>query len=570
MRIPLWYDVDTSYSTPTAPVPADYLIPWVAITPNSNGTSAVISVGSSVATPASYGGSVAGTGSFNDPDFVINTSSMPYTLNGLTPGSNYVLRIRAYSGSGQTGTYGEYAYQYFTTPKPSSVGGVTGTVSGTQTPGDITQTGTSSAIIGNREVSKSLFIVTNNSTNKDVYSVVTKSTNMVTASYKHFAFGANMFFPAAVANVTNSGGIGFFTSSNGLNGYYVLIQTTESLGSSADKEVKVFKVVNGQKKLLNDSQSSSSKTVTGILSGISYKVDIKVECKSENSINYRIIDIYINNFKITAVDVDTAGSTDPMKLVLPINSSIAMFTSSGKTYFDYIYATPLTEDQYKNTFMQGIVTGFLPAPTMDFLFGKKVISGLNTPSGMLGYYEEFGTTARELRKIKVKYSEPPAYPIYASTGINSFVKIIGQRLNSFGAEIYLLNNAGTYVPLSDGNFYSFTVIGNYVTKSGQIEYTSDIINDSSNPEPITFESMWIQTENDAKSLATWIKDLYTKQQQNISMQIFSNPLISVGDVISVNYPDNGFNGTQKFVVTSVNNSFNQGLETSITARSIYS
>ena len=55
----------------------------------------------------------------------------------------------------------------------------------------------------------------------------------------------------------------------------------------------------------------------------------------------------------------------------------------------------------------------------------------------------------------------------------------------------------------------------------------------------------------------------------LNMNIFSNPLISVGDVITVNHPDNGLDGTKKFVVTNVNHTFDQGLDTSITARSIY-
>jgi hypothetical protein len=54
------------------------------------------------------------------------------------------------------------------------------------------------------------------------------------------------------------------------------------------------------------------------------------------------------------------------------------------------------------------------------------------------------------------------------------------------------------------------------------------------------------------------------------MEIFGNPLISVGDVISVNYPKNNLTGTEKFIVTSVRSSFEGGLQTSITARSIFS
>jgi hypothetical protein len=56
----------------------------------------------------------------------------------------------------------------------------------------------------------------------------------------------------------------------------------------------------------------------------------------------------------------------------------------------------------------------------------------------------------------------------------------------------------------------------------------------------------------------------------VSMEVFGNPLLSVGDVITINYPDNNLDGTGKFIITNVNLSYDGGLSTSITARSIYS
>jgi len=568
MRYYEYYDIGDSYTTPTASVPANYLIPWIIIAPNAAGTSITISVGSSISTPGSYGGSIAGSGTFNDPDFVINTNTMPYTLNGLTPGSTYSIRLRAWSGAGQTGTYGEYIYDAFTMPKPSSIGGVTETYSSTTIP--VNTSGTASATSGNRQVSRSLFTISKDpNAAKNEYSVAEKGTTIPT-SYSHYAFGTGMFFPAAEKDVNNGGGIGFFVNDSGTDGYFVLVQQTANLASTADKEVKILKVINGKVVILNDSQDSKSNTASGILGGITYKIDIKVKIEQSGGLNYRTIDVFINNFKISAVDVDFLNTTDPKKLVLPVTNRIAMFASDGKAHFDYIYAMPLTEDQYKNNLFQNIYTGYFASPTLNLAFGEKILSGLTRSISQEAYFEEFGTVARELRRVKIKWSQPPAYPLYPSVGINKYVHILGSRLTSYGAEIYLINNAGTYVPLDDSEFYSFSVIGNYVTKAGGNEYTSGTISDMATLEPLTYESTWIQTESDAKNLTSWIKNQWSKQQQIINMSVFSNPLISVGDVITVNYPSNNLDGTQKFVVTNVNNSFSQGLETSITARSIYS
>jgi hypothetical protein len=114
------------------------------------------------------------------------------------------------------------------------------------------------------------------------------------------------------------------------------------------------------------------------------------------------------------------------------------------------------------------------------------------------------------------------------------------------------------------------MIQTYIVTSGQHEYVSNTLSETTIPEPVIFESAWIQSESDAKNLTDWIQDQWSEQQQVVNLEIFGNPLISIGDVISINYPKNDLDGTEKFIVTTVSNSFEGGLQTSITARSIFS
>ena len=557
------------YSAPTNSVPANYLISYASITYNAEGTIATVTVTPPSGIVGSYGGSVAGSGSFSDPDFIINSNSNVFTIGSsllpMTPGSNYYMRVRAYSGANSTGTSGDYYYAAIVPPKPSYNGSYTSTTSSTQTPPSsafdlynaLEQSGTSSAVQENREVSTSLFKITNNNTVKSKYSLVTKNT-AISTSYSHYAFGTSIFFQSNVNDVKGSGGVGFFTSNNGMTGYFVLVQTTANLADTADKEVKIIKVVNGKQTILNDSQQgSSSKTLSGILGGISYKVDINVVTTG----SVRAIDVYINNFKITAVDSSS---------ILPVTSNVAMLAATGKANFDYFYATPLTEDQYKNGIIQNVYIGKYGVKTLSFLYGDKVLGEQSMSAIQLPFLEEFGTVARELRKINIKYESRPGNPLYTSTGINKFVSVLGERLTSFGAEVYVINNSGTFVPLDDSNLYSFSIIGNYIVTTGQHEYVSNTLSETTVAEPVIFESSWIQSEADAKSLTTWIQGQWSKQQQVVTLETFGNPLISVGDIVSINYPSNDFDGTEKFVVTQVSNSFKEGLQTSITARSIYS
>jgi hypothetical protein len=50
--------------------------------------------------------------------------------------------------------------------------------------------------------------------------------------------------------------------------------------------------------------------------------------------------------------------------------------------------------------------------------------------------------------------------------------------------------------------------------------------------------------------------------------VFANPLLSIGDVITVTYPYNDLSTSDKFVITNINHDFREGLRTTITARTL--
>ena len=410
-----------------------------------------------------------------------------------------------------------------------------------------------------KEIQKSLFKITSDSTNKQLYSVAVK--NMaIDYSGDYYTFGTGMFFKSTVKDVSAAGGIGFFTSANGDDGYYVSLETTANLAKSgSDKSLGIFKVKDGIMTSLTDSQSDINKTLAFLSGSTSYKVDIRVKHDTVNEV--MAIDVFINGFKITAADASD--------IIVP-TPNIAIYSRTGTTYFDYVYAVPLNKDQYDKGLFKDQYYGRFGSATLDFLYGDKLTSNSDNTGVPGGTVDEFGTVARELKKIDIKFDSRPAFPVFASVGLSQYVEVLGSRLTSFGAEVYVVNNAGTFVPLDDSQFASFTILGNTIVQSGQNEYLDKTINEFTTPEQATFESVWIQSEADAKSLSDWIKKQWSKKQSVCELEIFSNPLISVGDLVTINYPANGFDGTQKFIVSNINNRFEGGLNTKITARSIYS
>lgn len=600
--LPDWYMINGGYTTPTATVPASFKIPFVSVIVTSP-TEVTIVAGNPTTTPGSYSGVASTSPIFNGFSAI---DHKPFTdtdgvviLTGLIPGTNYSLRVRAHSGANATGTYGEYIYESFTMPKIASVASPSASTSSTTTPKTPTtdeqsriaamlaaeidivanesiaiynsttdapeQLGTSTAFSENRRLQRSYLKIQNRNKSLNSYALAIKNTGISTG-YKKYSFGTGILFASTLDEPTSGGGIGFFTNSTGTNGYFIELQTDQSNKDLKDKSLKIYKVVNTKKIYLQDSQDKDSgKLLGGVLTSALYKIDVDVTIDT----GVTAIDVYVNNFKVTAVDIDVAGTTDPKKKVIAPTPNMALFSILHTTAFDYVYANPVSSTQITDTSSRKIYDGQYSSSTIDFTFGEKVAQDFNSPDDKLSYLEEFGKTVREIRYVKANFSQPAAIPLYASTGINKFATILGSKFSNHSAEIFVINNASSFIPLANGNEQQFFVLGNYVDNGSQHEYT-ETVSDSGIIEPATFQSVWIQSESDAKALYGWIKDQWSKQQQSINMEIFGNPAIEVGDIITVNYPKNDLDGTKKFLVTNVTTSFEEGVSTSITARSIYS
>ena len=595
-----WWMYNGGYTSPTDPVPANYTSPFVSVIVTSP-TEATIVPGPTTTTPGSYSGVASTSGNFNGFSAI---DHRPFTdadgivfLTGLLPGIKYYLRVRAHSGTNATGTYGEYIYETFTMPKSASVASPSASTSGTTTPTTPTYTdestqskimkileeesldlsnstmsqvekvGTSAAFSGNRELQRSYLKVTSTKQETNSYSVAIKNTGIST-SYTKYSFGAGILFASTLTNLRSGGGIGFFTNSTGTNGYYIELQTDQSQSNTKDKSLKIYKIVNTKRIYLQDSQDKDSgRLLGGVLTSTLYKLDVDVTV--DTSAGVVIIDVYVNNFKVSAADTRVANSTDPKKNIISPTANIALFSKLHTTAFDYVYANPVSTTQITDTSSRKIYDGQYSSSTIDFTFGEKLAQNFNSPDNKVSFIEEFGKTVREIRHVKANFAQSAAIPLYASTGINKFATILGSKFSNHTAEMFVINNASSFIPLSVGNEQQFFVLGNYVDNGSQHEYTEPV--DESTPlEPATFQSMWIQSESDAKALYGWIKNQWSKQQQSVNMEIFGNPAIEVGDIITINYPKNDLDGTKKFLVTDVNTSFDEGVSTNIIARSIYS
>ena len=387
---------------------------------------------------------------------------------------------------------------------------------------------------------------------------------------KYYSFGTSLFLDNNLESPKQGAGIGFFTNSEGTKGYFILIESTALSASQDRKSIRVVKADGTKLFKIADSQSKDS-TYEGVFGGKQYNIDIKVKI-SQSRID---MVFYINGYKITAVDEFGYDDVKGSNYILSPTNNVTLICTNGTVYFDYVYGTDIDESKYTDmSYNPNFYQGQFSNDLLDVNFGDLVYKANYTEdeiSAVKGTaIDEFGTTAREITKASVRFSSRPSFPLKWSTGTNNLAKIIGSKVSSFGGEAYVLNNSSVTIPLSDSNTTSFYVYGNELAPSGDLEYSTDEADTYSVKEPVRFESRWIQTLDDAKSLGDWIKTNVVNKGKVVNMTIFANPAISIGDIISINYPYQGFDGTEKFIVTSVTNTFNEGLETRISCRLIAS
>jgi hypothetical protein len=410
------------------------------------------------------------------------------------------------------------------------------------------------------------------------------TTAKLTGSTEAYALGTNMFFPVvydgngkATGVQTSIGAIAFSLSSDSKTGYILEIGTQISSANKdlAARSVQLYRLDNGVKTVLTDSQKDQNSAIQNIVGGSLYKVDIKAErVFNSKTLKYgTAFKIMIDNALITASDSSSAQDS------LPITDKIGLGSISGNTYYDYVYSLPITDTQFKSNDTYNLYAGFLGSNSyLVQKFGKFVLNK-GTETQTAAYLEEFGPVARELKYIEAKYTSRPGIPKYAIITLNPNVTLVGSSLDSFGMKAYILNNTSAPIPLADDGVKRFQVIGDAINPGDTLTYLDPAFSGVIAQDQIAFDSLWIQKESEAKALSDWMKTQWSKQQSVITMESFSNPLLQMGDIVEISYPSNSLYSSEdtvpsgysvaKYIVLDITQTWQDGLTTSVVARSIY-
>ena len=144
----------------------------------------------------------------------------------------------------------------------------------------------------------------------------------------------------------------------------------------------------------------------------------------------------------------------------------------------------------------------------------------------------------------------------------------------FRARMAIANNSPHMVFLTKESDEIIRVTVNLNLWTHEIVAPSDaeiieaIVDESNLGETVQLDSEWIQSKSAANRMLKLVQMGLDGFSRTVSLDLFGNPLIQVGDMISLTYNLNGIDN-QKYVVTSVSQSFNQGLNTNLTLSRVY-
>jgi hypothetical protein len=314
--------------------------------------------------------------------------------------------------------------------------------------------------------------------------------------------------------------------------------------------------------------------------------------------------LYVNGSLVQVVD-----DPDP----LPIYNNVALFVrGTSRCMFENLYA--ITANYSQNTATE------INLPSNSVFVNSKInvndamkkyaLSGIVESSYLSGispsqppaynmYFEEFGTIFREAAYIKARYDQYPALYSVISPTINDLKRytVSGFMGGAYGAEFLVFNSTDTVINLSEESGNYLRIQGATITQESENELTVDnyFSKTSSFSDPdlssgnsvvfspqkqqklfydiknsritsgrnsFSLSAPYLQTEDEATSLMGWLVSRVMKPRLSVGVRIFPNPMIQLGDIITIDYKDSEnvdqlIDAGTKFTVYSIEQSRDQ-------------
>jgi hypothetical protein len=405
------------------------------------------------------------------------------------------------------------------------------------------------------------------------------------------------------------------------NGYYVVtnvggtftdpetdVVTMEKWELTRDTRALPIRLWSGLSKIIVDNGIFTGQyRMTGEENPTVY--DLAVEY--ENVGTRRRFFLYINNKLIATVDDENP---------LPIYNNMGLFVrGSSRVMFENIYALANNYSQNTGFAIDTPVNSAFQDNEIDVneAFRKYSMSGMIQSTYLAGlspmeppkynmYFEEFGTIMREAAYLNIKYDK--AYPALYAKMSPTFNLLKGYTVSgfiagSYGAEFLIFNSTDTAINLDETTGNYLRIQGITFTQASPQNLTVDDYfskrGDFSNPQTVgsnlvispikekreyqdiknsrmtygkrefTLDTPYIQTQDDANDLMSWIISKIMKPRLAVGVKIFGASTLQLGDIVNIDYQaESGVDQVlpleSRFVVYNIEYS-NDGTGPSVTA-----
>ena len=268
--------------------------------------------------------------------------------------------------------------------------------------------------------------------------------------------------------------------------------------------------------------------------------------------------------------------------ILPEKSNVALLSRGpSSAIYEYVYAFSSPDDEIvksSGSFATKNMNASVSELASRGLLPEAVKQGtdLNLSTGFKGIFDDFGKMAREAKRFDIRYQYPSLNPsIISLADYNPSYYISDFSTSSFGSSFWLYNtsngpiqiDASTYTPVWVSAYALKEIMGGTLQSSKYLEIPKEdkVLNDifdinrqTYGKQEISLSGEYINNLNQARTLADWIISSLSKERKTISIGLFPNPLLDLGDRVGIRYSDKLYNDDNKsYTITSISHSITQ-------------
>lgn len=409
-------------------------------------------------------------------------------------------------------------------------------------------------------------------------------------------YGAKIRFPSTPVTLTANWKVGglFFAGDWGDAGYYLEISSTNQIEFESRRNRHEISLVGMPGNAHAIQIAGTNKDVKGfqvaIVEGAWTQIDLSYTMR--NGDNTVLIAVYKDGVLV--------GNWIIPRAQQPSYVSQGRFGTHvrGPSSMDIEYLYAAGQDD-QNPFHSPEQTSFLDIVSGGYASGFvsrnikynfiDINPGWSWPSGYVEFpqrlsqaycsLDEFGPIVHEVRKFDAQFNTQYV-PVSSSYlyNTNPYVDQLYYFSDAFGAEFMIANasrenvvaNGTQTISANDSVNHTMMVYGRCIYQAQSDNYLIKADDAAIRRQGLIrtqLTSRYIQTKEMADEIGQWIVDLWAMGVDEVSVDTFGNPLLNLGDLVTINYPVKGmYPTTHKYFVVSVKNTFENGYKTSLTLR----